>query len=569
MARRLYVVAVLCVALLVGSVAVAVPASPLASELRASVEALTAPELAGRRSGTDGGTRAAALIASWLRDAGLAPGGDVGTFFQSFAVGRGLALGPRNELRAGGQTLAIATEWTPHGGSPTAAVHGRLVFAGYGLGDDGGRDDYAGLDARDAVVIILDGAPPGRRATRLEKLLTARHRGARAALIVVPALPTLDATRAPVDLVSASVTPAAADALLTPAGCTLADLQRAHAAGAPATLARDVDVELRVDVVAQPRRAANVIGVLRGRDPALADEAIVLGAHYDHLGVVAGVVHPGADDNASGTSVVVSLARAFAAAGAAPRTLIFSLFGAEELGLIGSRYYVEHPAVSLEHTIAMLNFDMVGRLHDGQLRIAGVDSGSRLRTVVADAARVAGVPVDLRSSPYSASDHSRFYAAHAPVLFFFTGAHEDYHRPSDTVDKIDADGMARVAAVAADVVMRLARGDRPLYAAVPRPERAARERKRRGGGGAFLGVGGDVSESDGAAITHVVPGSAAARAGLRDGDVIVRLGGAPVDSFDDLRAAIRRHAVGDTVELTYLRDGHDFATSATLERSHE
>src|SRR5207248_9185347 len=160
------------------------------------------------------------------------------------------------------------------------------------------------------------------------------------------------------------------------------------------------------------------------------------------LGVSGGAVYPGADDNGSGTAVVVGLARAFAAAGPRGRTLVFVLFGAEEIGLVGSGHYVRAPALPLARTAAMLNFDMVGRLRDGSLTVSGVESGSRLRDVVGEAARAVGVKAGLRDSPYGASDHEQFYGAGAPVLFFHTGAHPDYHKPTDTAHNLDGAGMA-------------------------------------------------------------------------------------------------------------------------------
>jgi C-terminal processing protease CtpA/Prc len=215
----------------------------------------------------------------------------------------------------------------------------------------------------------------------------------------------------------------------------------------------------------------------------------------------------------------------------------------------------------------MLNFDMVGRLQDGKLTIGGVDTGGGLRGVVSDAlAGVPGLSAEVRGGPYSASDHSRFYAAGTPVLFFHTGAHADYHRSSDTADKLNTDGMARVAAVGARVVQQLDEGDRPLFARVAPPAR----RGRGDGGGPLLGVGGDGrTAGDGVWLAQVLPGSAAERAGLRDGDVLVRVGEQPVNTFEELRNAIRARQPGDVVRLVYLRDGRDHVTSATLERSHE
>src|SRR2546425_288147 len=280
----------------------------------------------GRRAGTPGGDRATERLAAWLGAAGLRPGGDSGTFLQSFTVAPGRRLGAGSALEVGVRTAKAGVDWTPHGGSRRGEVTGALAFA---------DDDWSG-DLRDKIVVATS------RGSRLETLILARQRGAAALLLVADPLPTLDATAAPVDIASGALTRAAADAL------------RAAPAGTTARLA--------VDLAPADLRAANVIGVLPGADPALAGETIVLGAHWDHLGSSGGAPSHGADDNASGTAVVIGLARAFAAARGARRTLVFALFGAEEGGLIGSGHYVRHAALPLGQTAAMLNFDMVGRM---------------------------------------------------------------------------------------------------------------------------------------------------------------------------------------------------------------
>jgi membrane-associated protease RseP (regulator of RpoE activity) len=288
---------------------------------------------------------------------------------------------------------------------------------------------------------------------------------------------------------------------------------------------------------------------------------VVVGAHYDHLGRAGDAVYFGADDNASGTAVVLGLARAMAAGPRPPRTVVVALFSGEELGLLGSRHYVQGLGEDVGRVVAMLNFDMVGRLGDRPLRVGGVASGTRLREIVEAAARAVPVEVELRGRPFAPSDHARFYAAGVPVLFFHTGTHEDYHRPTDTPEKIDAVGMARVAAVAAGVLERLASAPRPRYVKVDRPPPATAGRP----GDAFLGVVSHGPESgDGVRIAGVMPGTAAARIGLAEGDVIVRFGDAPVDTFRQLIDAIRRRRPGERVDVVYLRDGAPRAGSETL-----
>ena len=542
-----------------------------AAPLAESVKALTAPEMEGRRSGTPGGDHAARQIAEWLAAAGLRPGGDQGSFLQSFVLEASSRPGPASSLDLLGPTLRrleAGREWSAHSGSRADEVTGEVVFVGYGAEiAEAGYDDYAGIDARGKIALALHGAPPhlaSARVTRLDKLIAAKRRGAVALLIVGNELPPPDKTSVEVALVSGAVTREAADAILAPAGRTTADAASALAAArGPAPFAAGTRAHLRVEKVSDEIRAANVIGVLPGTDPALAAEAVVVGAHYDHLGRSDGVVYPGADDNASGTAVVLGLARSFAASGGASRTLVFVLFGAEELGLIGSRHYVNRPVVPLDRTVAMVNFDMVGRLQGRILNVGGADSGSRIRALVSDAAQLEGVALELNGSPYGPSDHSRFYAAGIPVLFFYTGGHSDYHTPSDTADKLDAAGMARVAAVGARVVDRLASDPRPVYAQVARPTR--RQGQGSGAAGALLGVVAlPRPGNDGLRLSSVMPGTGAERAGLREGDVIVRFAGTAVDGLEELRALIRERKPGDSVSVLYLRDGDPHSTSAIL-----
>jgi len=276
-------------------------------------------------------------------------------------------------------------------------------------------------------------------------------------------------------------------------------------------------------------------------------------------------LYAGADDNASGTAMVLGLARAFAAAGGAPRTLIFVFFGAEELGLYGSRHYVAHPVLSIARTVAMLNFDMVGRLRNDRLYVGGVDSGTTLRGLVTEAARAEHLTLEASGGPYAPSDHVRFYDAGTPVLFFYTGSHDDYHRPTDTADRINAAGMARIAAMASRVVTRLAGEPRPAYVKLPPPERRERRRDVPAGTALFGVMADGRGQGDGVRISGVMPGSAAARAGLAEGDVIVRFADVSVASFDDLRIAVRARRPGDLVSVVFLRDGTARTGSETLD----
>jgi hypothetical protein len=331
-------------------------------------------------------------------------------------------------------------------------------------------------------------------------------------------------------------------------------------------------VRLEVDVVRVRGATRNVVGVLPGRDPALREQAVVIGAHYDHLGrggdtsaaaELLGQIHHGADDNASGVAVMLALARAFAAAGGAPRTLVFAAFSGEELGLVGATEYIRRPPVPIDRTALMVNLDMVGRLRKGRLYVGGTESGTGLRSAVTEAARDLSLALELPADPIGPSDHAAFYVAGTPVLFFFTGGHADYHRPSDTWDRINAPGLATVATVASRVVSAIAGAPGPP--AYVKVETASGGSDHRGDGPMFgvVPAFGDLGTS-GVRIAGVRPDGPAAKAGVRPGDVVVEFAGVEVKTLQDLMFVLRGHRPGDEVQVVLLRDGRPETVRAIL-----
>ena len=261
--------------------------------------ALTAPEMEGRASGAVGAERAARYIVDRFAAAGLRPGGDGGSFLQSFVIGSTVRLGAGNSLTRLGvrpARLEAGPDWMPHGGSRRGTVRGELVFAGFGV-SAAGHDDYAGLDATGQIILVLDGVPPrwsGPPPSRLDRLIAARRRGAVALLSSGDDLPALEATSLPVNVISGALSAATTDALLAPSGLTRAALtQRMTESRVPVALATGVEVELRVDLQTVDVQTANVIGVVLGHDPSRSTEAVVVGAHYDHLGRSGGVSYAG------------------------------------------------------------------------------------------------------------------------------------------------------------------------------------------------------------------------------------------------------------------------------------
>jgi hypothetical protein len=324
----------------------------------------------------------------------------------------------------------------------------------------------------------------------------------------------------------------------------------------------------------------NVIGAIPGARPEWEGQTIVIGAHYDHLGRGSGaagsdvrqgnegVVHPGADDNASGVALLLELARVLGSGWKPERTVVFAAFTGEEPGKIGSRYYVENagPFTALSCR-AMINLDTVGRLGDGKLMVLGGGSARDWVHIFRGAGFLSGVEVEMVTEELDSSDHVCFQEKGIPAVQLFSGPHLDYHRPGDTPDRIDPDGLLRLAALTKEVLEYLARREEPLTA--PSPLGGGSTESRSPGGGkrkSSLGTVPDFSfPGPGVRLSGVVPESPAEKAGLREGDVIHTMGGTQISSLRDLAAVLRRLSPGTLVAIGFSRDGERLGAEAVLE----
>jgi Zn-dependent M28 family amino/carboxypeptidase len=319
----------------------------------------------------------------------------------------------------------------------------------------------------------------------------------------------------------------------------------------------------------------NVVGILRGSDPKLAAEAVVIGAHYDHLGLggqgslapsQTGTPHLGADDNASGTSVLLELARTLTERRKElNRSVVFLAFSGEELGLLGSAHYTKNPLWPLEKTAVMMNLDMIGRPKDGKLTIGGMGTSPIFKEVIEAANKTANLKLSFQQSGYGSSDHSSFYVKDLPVLFFFSGLHADYHKPSDSAEKILYADAARVGELALGTAMTLAnRDEKPQFVKVQE------ERPVGGGGGGYGAYFGSIpdmgEEVVGVKFADVREGSPAAKAGLKGGDVLIEFAGKPIKNLYDFTYALRAHRPGETVEVTVLRGQEKLTVPVKLEQ---
>src|SRR6267378_401583 len=576
--------------------------SPRAGEALRIVRVLADPKLEGRGIGTAGLDSAASFIAGEMARSGLKPGGSDGSYFQSFEVTTGVEVKEPCTIEVGAHHWSVSDDFQPIGFSTSGTARAPIVFAGYGITAPGyDYDDYAGLDARDKLVLVMTNEPGEMDSTsRFDgnvntpyaelrtKAINAREHGALGLLVVNgPKFHTREPLRhARADgggymtsgLIAAAISEPVAEAMLAPAGLTLATAQAAiEAHQHPHSLALPESAVVQVTLKRTRATIKNVIGWVPGRDTT---RTLVIGAHYDHLGYGqdgslapdSHLPHLGADDNASGVAAMLGVARGAGAITrkvAPPRhNLVFCAFTGEEIGLVGSGHFVEDPLRPLESTEAMLNMDMVGRLRDNKLMVMGVGTAEELpgiveRTNASDAGHFA---LHTSTDGYGPSDHSSFYKVHIPVLFLFTGAHADYHKPSDTWDKINAEGLAKVSAFAGALVESL--DVRPRLHYTQAKSDSSMGRIAGGGGyGAYLGTIPDYMQTEGGVLlSGVRAGGPADQAGVKGGDVIIGFDGVHIDNIYDYTFALRSRRPGQSVHIQVKRAGKEIDLLATLGR---
>jgi hypothetical protein len=600
MPRRLLMRLPLPVLFLLGILLAAPMRGDEASEarLKRDVTFLASDECEGRGVGTKGLDRAADYVAKQFAEAGLKPGGKDDSYFQPFPYSRGNVLdGPATLELEGplGQKIKLkaGTGFEVMGFSGPGRVSAPLVFVGYGVtAKETGYDDYAGMDVKGKIVLAIrrlpryaskevpfDGTRKDQHAALDNKQALAAVHGAAALLLVNDATELRDKG----DPLMSFATTARADAkhnlpflhiqrslaeqmIFSSLGQNLRDIEQAidrdlkpqSAAlnGWKATL--DVKVKRPMSTV------KNVIGVLPGAGP-LANETVVIGAHYDHLGfggmgsLAKGstAIHHGADDNGSGTTALLELARRFGAEkDRQGRRLVFIAFTAEESGLIGSRYYCkDNPLFSLKDTVAMVNLDMVGRLRrdakTGKDRLIVEGAGTAKGFDAMIDKLNPGFQLAKKASGNGPSDHDSFYNQKIPVVFLWTGIHEDYHRPSDTADKINVGGMDRIVDYAQKIIAHLATDPaRPEYVAVAPPFSPGM------GKGPRLGIMPDYEgDKPGVLVGGLTKDGPAAKGGVKTGDLIVEIAGKPVTSLNTYMAVMGQQTPGQPIEIGVLRDG--------------
>ena len=568
--------------------------------LERHVTTLASPELTGRRTGTEGARKAATYIEQQLRDMGLRPMAGDDDFFGPFDFTAG--------TRDGGSKVAVEIDgkrrsWDARDDvsalsfSDSGTVSGEVVFVGYGLvvpGDqDLDYDSYAMLDVTDKIVVALRYVPEdvegqtratlGRYSGLRFKALSARQRGAKALVVVTgPRSPhageiipmTFDTAIAGSGIVAASVSGEVADALFQKAGKSLAEAQEALDTGNPHEIGFALDgITLELDVKVERERASgrNVIAVLD--DGIDSDTApIVIGAHYDHLGegrsgnslardAEADGIHHGADDNASGVAAVIEIARKLSQI-ERRRDVVIGLWSGEELGLLGAHAFVDEHGIDGGNVAAYINLDMVGRSRDNKLTVQAVGSSPIWPKLIEQANFVVGFDLQTQTDPYLPTDSAAFNRAGVPSLNLFTGSHPDYHRPSDTSDKINYEDLERVVDLGTRIVEKLATDTAPIeFVEVQQVRQTSGDRDTVR---AFTGTIPDyATEVEGLLLGGVMAGGPAEEAGLREGDVIVKFGEVDVKNIYDYTYALDAVKIDVPLQVVFMRDGERMETTIT------
>ncbi len=583
--------------------------SPAAKRFQAHVDYLASDELGGRGVGSQGIELASQYIACQFADIGLEPIGDNDSYFQSLEITLHRTLTDDSRLSFTGDTTPRkqGRDFIPFNFSSNAKFSGPTVFCGYGIvAQDRDRNDYVHIDVSGKVVLMFRGEPaswaddngyPTRLASFSEKIYNAKDRGASAVLIVnqAPANGENDKLAKFVSqgsdaygIPAMHITRKMASAMLTAGGLgSLTKLQDRLDAGAYASASlAGIEVSGRAAFEKRTAPTKNVVGLLPGSG-GLTDEYIIIGAHYDHLGIQAPmmrkfkngkivadsnkpVIHNGADDNASGVAGIIEIARDLATSHpkrGSRRSVLFIAFSAEESGLLGSNYYIKHPIVPLDKTLAMLNLDMIGRMKPGthSVEVFGVKTAKEFDKLLSVANQSTHLAIAPTPAAGGRSDHAPFVRSKIPAMHFFTGQHSDYHKPTDDSYKIDPKGGELVSRLVAQTAKLLCyQTDGLTFDA-----ESAKEKISPGGTptykvvmGLAPGYGDDGKR--GMRVDAVNPEGPADLAGMKTGDRIVSIAGKPVANIYDYMASTRNSKPGDTVKVELLRGDKEMTINVEL-----
>lgn len=563
------------------------------------IKYLASDKLEGRFPGTEGIRLAKDYISNEFEKYGLTPYGEEG-FIQEFEMVTGVSLGAENFLkltvRGKEFNLKINKDFTPLSYSISGEVNGNVVFIGYGISaPELNYDDYVDannnpIDVEGKIVLLMRYSPeyglPSDRFSKFEdtrfKTIIAREKKAKAVIVFNGEISDEEdylhkfgyemfpnTSGIPVLQIKREVLK---DILLSN-GISIDKIEANYRNNKGSINIHNLSAYLKIDIKVENVKTANVIGFIPGNDETLKSEVIVVGAHYDHLGYGTSnslytgkekLIHYGADDNASGTAGVLELAHFFALnRDQLKRSMLFICFSGEEEGLLGSNYFVNSPLFKKLNIVAMINMDMIGRLRNNKLIINGVGTSSIWDSLIKATNNIYEFNLTTTPEGFGPSDHASFYGKGIPVLMFFTDLHEDYHRPTDTFDKINTEGESKILKFIADLITSLNHySQKPDYITVTKPEKQTDEKTKVS---VYVGTIPDfASNTEGYKISGVSPGSPAEKAGLIAGDIIIKFGDKEIKNLYDYTAALAQFKPGNEVEVVVLRNNETLTLKLTL-----
>ncbi len=570
-----------------------------AQEIKANVFYLASDAMKGRFTGSPEERKAGDYIKNEFQLYRLKPAFN-GNWFQEFPFVEKVEMTKANsltfEVNSKKQSLIVGKDFTTVAYSGKGNVAGELVFAGYGISAPKlDYDDYAGIEVKGKIVVVMRYHPEhdssksefDKYASFRNKATVAKEKGAVAIILVNGYVPKndddllmdlrYDGAPAMKDISVQQVKRSFVDDLFNADGLNFAEAQKQiDASKKPSSfLYKNSKASLSTEVKEIVKKGRNVAGMIEGSDPVLRNEYIVIGGHYDHLGIdqlkessmdksKEKQIHNGADDNASGTTGVLEVAEKLASMqGLLKRSIIFAAFSGEELGILGSTFMTNNFPVDIKNVVAMLNMDMIGRLNDeNSLTIIGTGTSSMWKELL-NQKNTYGFKLGMSDGGSGGSDHQAFSNKNIPVLFFFTGTHSDYHKPSDDAEKINFEGQAKVTNYVFDIALALDKLEkRPEYVKVEEPA------ARPGGGGKTRVTVGTVPEfgynGTGYKLSGATEGSPAAKAGMKAGDIIVKFGPKTVGNIYDFMYAVQDYKAGDKVDIVALREGKEMTFNVEL-----
>lgn len=586
--------------------------SPLLSQddnriesIQKDLKFLASEECEGRLAGSKGNKLAEEYILNRFKEIKLLPVG--GQYLQSFTINTGLTYGPNNLFTAtklveksglpkemwtkARKKMIITSDYQPLSISANGSVEGEVAFVGYGItAKELNYDDYEGIEVKDKIVIIIsdsaDGKPLDSRfasySTLKYKAHNAKEHGA-AGIVFIKRISDSANTFYPLTLerfsgnsglpiIQANRTELAKyfpkENNLYPTEISIINTKKPKSFILP-----NVSFSFSVDLRYEETEVSNVMGMIRGIDKTKSDEYIIIGAHYDHIGWGAfnssykgkPTIHYGADDNASGVSALIDLATHIARQ-PLRRSVIFIAFNAEEMGLLGSAHFVKNSPVDLSKIITMINLDMVGRMQSNNLTVFGSGSGDTFDEVLNAVAEQYQINISKNNEGYGPSDHTSFYIENIPVLFFFTGAHSDYHSPGDTYEKINFNGIVTISEMIMTILKNIdSRNEAPKFIQSSNSSNPNNGKGRSDIKVSFGSIPDFSGSTDGFLINGCKQGSPCENAGLKKGDTIVSFANMPINNLSEFTEALKKVNPGDIVNIEYLRAGKRITTKVELQ----